>query len=52
MSSSNILTDDELRQELIKNGVDVGPITSTTRKVYIKRLEKLKFKTPVSLCVF
>uniref|UniRef100_A0A914L0U4 LEM domain-containing protein n=1 Tax=Meloidogyne incognita TaxID=6306 RepID=A0A914L0U4_MELIC len=33
------LSNDELRQELIKNGIPFGPIGSTTRKVYEKKLQ-------------
>lgn len=36
------LTDQELRQELLNCGEKVGPITSSTRSVYIKRLAKIK----------
>nr|CAD2185755.1 unnamed protein product [Meloidogyne enterolobii] len=35
------LSNDELRQELIKNGIPFGPIGSTTRKVYEKKLQNL-----------
>jgi len=41
-----LISDSQLRQELLQLGVNVGPITSTTRSVYMKRLEKLKFKVP------
>uniref|UniRef100_A0A914LF30 LEM domain-containing protein n=1 Tax=Meloidogyne incognita TaxID=6306 RepID=A0A914LF30_MELIC len=34
------LSSEELRQELVKNGIPCGPIGTTTRKVYEKRLEK------------
>nr|CAD2185115.1 unnamed protein product [Meloidogyne enterolobii] len=34
------LSCEELRQELVKNGIQCGPIGTTTRKVYEKRLEK------------
>ncbi|CAH8527980.1 unnamed protein product [Schistosoma haematobium] len=36
------LRDDELRRELKALGFDPGPITATTRSVYIKKLEKLQ----------
>nr|CAH8841680.1 unnamed protein product [Trichobilharzia regenti] len=36
------LGDDELRRELKALGVDAGPITATTRSVYVKKLEKLQ----------
>lgn len=36
------LSDAELRRELARYGVNPGPITETTRNVYMKRLEKLK----------
>ncbi|KAM6937130.1 thymopoietin b [Xenentodon cancila] len=35
------LTDDDLKQQLAKHGVDTGPIVATTRKVYEKKLQKL-----------
>ena len=34
--------DEELLKELRNYGVNPGPITHTTRNVYLKRLEKLK----------
>ncbi|CAH8494732.1 unnamed protein product [Dicrocoelium dendriticum] len=37
-----LLTDSELRQELKLHGFEPGPITDTTRSVYIKKLNKLK----------
>ncbi|XP_051911754.1 thymopoietin a isoform X2 [Hippocampus zosterae] len=35
------LTDDYLRDELLKHGVDAGPIVASTRKLYEKKLQKL-----------
>ncbi|XP_077567028.1 lamina-associated polypeptide 2, isoforms beta/gamma-like [Stigmatopora nigra] len=35
------LTDDDLRHQLAKYGVDAGPIEASTRKLYEKRLQKL-----------
>ncbi|XP_077401395.1 thymopoietin a isoform X2 [Vanacampus margaritifer] len=35
------LTDDYLRDELLKHGIDAGPIVASTRKVYEKKLQKL-----------
>ncbi|XP_077357395.1 thymopoietin a isoform X4 [Festucalex cinctus] len=35
------LTDDYLRDELLKRGIDAGPIVASTRKVYEKKLQKL-----------
>lgn len=35
------LTDDGLRDELLKHGVDAGPIVASTRKLYEKKLQKL-----------
>ena len=37
---TNSLSDLELRESLEKYGVDVGPVTATTRRVYEKRLSK------------
>ena len=34
------LSNDELYEELIKNGISAGPVTPTTRKVYEKKLTK------------
>ncbi|XP_026182665.1 thymopoietin a [Mastacembelus armatus] len=36
-----MLTDEDLRDELGKHGVDVGPIVATTRKLFEKKLQKL-----------
>lgn len=35
------LTDDDLKQQLAKHGVDSGPIVASTRKLYEKKLQKL-----------
>ncbi|XP_061662632.1 thymopoietin a isoform X3 [Syngnathoides biaculeatus] len=35
------LTDEYLRDELLKHGVDAGPIVASTRKLYEKKLKKL-----------
>lgn len=35
------LTDEDLKQQLEKHGVDAGPIVATTRKLYEKKLQKL-----------
>nr|XP_061809488.1 thymopoietin a [Nerophis lumbriciformis] len=35
------LTDEYLREELLKHGVDAGPIVASTRKLYEKKLQKL-----------
>ncbi|TKS73653.1 Lamina-associated polypeptide 2, isoforms beta/gamma [Collichthys lucidus] len=40
------LTDDDLKQQLAKHGVDTGPIVATTRKVYEKKLQKLLDQPP------
>ncbi|XP_077972106.1 inner nuclear membrane protein Man1-like [Styela clava] len=37
-----VISDEDLRTELGRYGVDVGPVTDTTRKVLVKRLEKLQ----------
>lgn len=44
-----VLTDDSLRDELLKYGVDVGPIVASTRKLYEKKLQKLLDDGPVPL---
>ncbi|CAK6975240.1 thymopoietin a [Scomber scombrus] len=36
-----LLSDGGLRDELLKHGVDVGPIVASTRKLYEKKLQKL-----------
>ncbi|XP_061769155.1 thymopoietin a isoform X1 [Nerophis ophidion] len=35
------LTDEDLREELIKHGVHAGPIVASTRQLYEKKLQKL-----------
>ncbi|XP_068443226.1 thymopoietin a isoform X2 [Clinocottus analis] len=36
-----MLTDEGLKDELLKQGVDVGPIVATTRKLYEKKLQRM-----------
>ncbi|XP_063762046.1 thymopoietin a isoform X1 [Eleginops maclovinus] len=36
-----VLTDDSLKNELLKHGVNAGPIVASTRKLYEKKLQKL-----------
>ncbi|KAM7377810.1 hypothetical protein PAMA_012958 [Pampus argenteus] len=36
-----LLSDEGLRDELLKYGVDIGPIVASTRKLYEKKLQKL-----------
>ncbi|XP_045927787.1 thymopoietin a [Micropterus dolomieu] len=36
-----MLTNQGLKDELLKNGMDVGPIVASTRKLYEKKLQKL-----------
>ncbi|XP_075200864.1 thymopoietin isoform X3 [Anomaloglossus baeobatrachus] len=43
------LSNEALREELIKYGVKAGPILGSTRKVYEQRLSKLKEQKEVSL---
>ncbi|CAI5665251.1 thymopoietin b [Oreochromis niloticus] len=40
------LTDEDLKQQLAKHGVEVGPIVASTRKLYEKRLQKLLDQPP------
>ncbi|TNN71717.1 Lamina-associated polypeptide 2, isoforms beta/delta/epsilon/gamma [Liparis tanakae] len=40
------LTDEDLKQQLEKHGVDTGPIVATTRKLYEKKLQKLLDQPP------
>ncbi|KAM4618502.1 thymopoietin b [Polymixia lowei] len=40
------LTDEELKEQLAKHGVDSGPIVASTRKVYEKKLQKLLDQPP------
>uniref|UniRef100_A0A1A8IPJ1 Thymopoietin b n=1 Tax=Nothobranchius kuhntae TaxID=321403 RepID=A0A1A8IPJ1_NOTKU len=35
------LTDEELKQQLAKHGLDTGPVVASTRRVYEKKLQKL-----------
>ncbi|XP_068987074.1 putative ankyrin repeat domain-containing protein 20A4 [Bombus flavifrons] len=42
LSMDTYPTDDALRKELIHYGDNPGPITNTTRQLYLKRLTKLK----------
>ncbi|XP_063229484.1 inner nuclear membrane protein Man1 isoform X2 [Bacillus rossius redtenbacheri] len=41
MAAVNVLSDRELRRRLKEYGVNIGPVTDTTRKLYEKKLEKL-----------
>ncbi|XP_049616578.1 thymopoietin a isoform X6 [Syngnathus scovelli] len=45
------LTDDYLRDELLKHGVDAGPIVASTRKLYEKKLQKLLDDGPAQATV-
>ncbi|KAM9772041.1 thymopoietin a isoform 5-T5 [Syngnathus typhle] len=45
------LTDDYLRDELLKHGVDAGPIVASTRKLYEKKLHKLLDDGPAQATV-
>lgn len=40
------LTDEDLKQQLAKHGVDSGPIVASTRKVYEKKLQKVLEQPP------
>ncbi|VDK54365.1 unnamed protein product [Cylicostephanus goldi] len=42
MKDVSLLTDLELRDELTKYNVDVGPVSGTTRSLYEKKLVKLR----------
>ncbi|XP_022073157.1 thymopoietin a [Acanthochromis polyacanthus] len=44
-----VLTDESLRDELIKHGVDAGPVVASTRKLYEKKLQKLLDDGPAPL---
>lgn len=44
-----LLTDESLRGELLKHGVEVGPIVASTRKLYEKKLQKLLDEGPPQL---
>ncbi len=43
--SESLISDGELRRQLRERGVDVGPITDTTRELYQKKLRGLKAKS-------
>lgn len=43
------LTDEDLKQQLAKHGVESGPIVASTRKVYEKKLQKLLDQPPPEL---
>lgn len=51
MSDINKLSDAELMSELKKLGVSPGPITSSTRDVYRRKLAKLKAEKTRGVCV-
>ncbi|XP_020790559.2 thymopoietin b [Boleophthalmus pectinirostris] len=40
------LTDEDLKQQLAKHGVESGPIVASTRKVYEKKLQKILDQPP------
>ncbi|XP_008314240.1 thymopoietin a isoform X3 [Cynoglossus semilaevis] len=46
-----MLTDEGLRDELLKHGVDVGPVVASTRKLYEKKLQKLLDNGPLPTLV-
>ncbi|XP_074554434.1 thymopoietin a [Halichoeres trimaculatus] len=43
------LTDEGLKDELLKHGVNAGPIVATTRKVYEKKLQKILDNGPTQV---
>lgn len=43
------LTDEDLKEQLAKHGVESGPIVASTRKVYEKKLQKLLDQPPPEL---
>ncbi|XP_077450406.1 thymopoietin a isoform X2 [Stigmatopora argus] len=45
------LTDEYLREELVKHGVDAGPIVASTRKLYEKKLQRLLDDGPAQATV-
>lgn len=45
------LTDEELKVQLIKYGVHLGPIVASTRKVYEKKLQQLLEQPPVETTI-
>ncbi|XP_055367371.1 thymopoietin a isoform X9 [Betta splendens] len=42
----SVLTDEGLRAELLRHGVDVGPVVATTRKLYERKLQDLLHHAP------
>lgn len=44
-----LLSDEGLKDELLKHGVDAGPIVASTRKVYEKKLQRLLDDGPAQL---
>ncbi|XP_056280528.1 thymopoietin a isoform X4 [Pseudoliparis swirei] len=43
-----MLTDDDLKGELLKHGVDAGPIVASTRKVYENKLQRMLDQPPAA----
>ncbi|VDK32889.1 unnamed protein product [Anisakis simplex] len=41
MVDVDALNDEELRDELVTRGVNVGPIVATTRSLYVSKLKRL-----------
>ncbi|XP_017349435.1 thymopoietin a isoform X6 [Ictalurus punctatus] len=46
------LTDEDLKEQLLKYGVSAGPIVASTRKVYEKKLQKLLDQGPPQTTIF
>uniref|UniRef100_A0AAY4DKJ8 Thymopoietin a n=1 Tax=Denticeps clupeoides TaxID=299321 RepID=A0AAY4DKJ8_9TELE len=40
-SELSVLTDEDLKEQLLKHGIAVGPVVSSTRKLYEKKLQKV-----------